>query len=106
RNDPGRHLAPIPGKGINSSLSICLGRGPPMKRLLLAAAVVATFLTVPATSASASTCGLATWCETDYYSSPSHTTLVGYKYIACGGAVITSGKVTPYYTYHTGSCTA
>jgi Family of unknown function (DUF6289) len=78
-----------------------------MKRrvLFLAVAVVAILATIPATPAAANTCGLATWCETDYYSSPAHVTLVGYKYIACGGAVITSGRVTPYYVIHTGSCT-
>jgi hypothetical protein len=77
-----------------------------MKRrlLFLAVAIVATVVTWPAAPASANTCGLATWCETDYYSTPAHTTLVGYKYIACGGGVITSGTVTPYYVIHTGTC--
>lgn len=78
-----------------------------MKRRLfvLAAALVAVFATLPTAPASANTCGLARWCETDYYSSPSYTTLVGYKYIACGGAVINSGTVTPYYKNYSGSCT-
>lgn len=73
--------------------------------LILAVAVVAALVTAPASPASASTCGLSRWCETDYYSSPTHQTLVGYKYIACGGAVISSGTVTPYYVSSSGSCT-
>jgi hypothetical protein len=74
------------------------------RRLFLASVIVAAFVTVPAAPASASTCGLSRWCETDYYSSPAHATLVGYKYIACGGAVITSGTVTPYAVNYSGSC--
>lgn len=76
-----------------------------MKRcLFLAAVVLAASVAIPATPASASTCGLSRWCETDYYSSPSHGTLVGYKNIACGGAVITSGTVTPYAVNYSGPC--
>jgi hypothetical protein len=54
--------------------------------------------------AQANTCGLATACFTNYYSSPAHTGLVGYYDIFCGGAVLRSGKTSPYSTLTVQSC--
>jgi hypothetical protein len=71
------------------------------RRFLSAVAVsVATLTLAPAPAAqAANTCGQTNYCQTNYYTNPSHTTLVGQVTYFCGGAesqwgVVTGFKVT------------
>lgn len=76
-----------------------------VKRLMAIIATTAGLLALPyAPQAQASTCGLATACFRDYYSSPAHTSPVGYYDIYCGGAVLRGGTTSPYSTYTVQSC--
>jgi hypothetical protein len=74
-----------------------------MIRRMLIAAVLAAAGLVPLFAASPANatpvCKANYTCYTAYYSTPAHTTQIGFTDVPCSGPAVTGGKTSAYFTF-------